>query len=41
VARIKEMTPATLAFWRVGILAAGLPLATIAVGLLVYTKRRD
>lgn len=41
VARIKEMAPATLAFWRVGILTAGLPLAVIAAGLMVYARRRD
>ena len=41
VARIGEMTPATLAFWRVGVLTAALPLATIAAGLMVWSKRRD
>jgi hypothetical protein len=41
VARIREMSPATLAFWRVGVLTAALPLAAIAAGLLVYSKRRD
>ncbi|HEX4124589.1 MAG TPA: hypothetical protein VHY37_07665, partial [Tepidisphaeraceae bacterium] len=41
VARIREMTPATLAFWRVGVLMALLPLAAIAAGLMVYARRRD
>ncbi len=41
VARIREMTPATLAFWRLGILTAGLPLAAIVAGLMVYSRRRD
>jgi hypothetical protein len=41
VARIREMTPATLAFWRVGVLTAALPLAAIAAGIMVYSKRRD
>ena len=41
VARIGEMTPATQAFWRVGVLTGLLPLMAIAAGLLVYAKRRD
>jgi hypothetical protein len=41
VARIKDMSPATQAFWRGGILTVGLPLAVIAAGLIVYMKRRD
>jgi hypothetical protein len=41
VARIREMTPATQAFWRLGILTAGLPLAAIVAGLMVYSRRRD
>jgi hypothetical protein len=41
VARIKDMSPAALAFWRGGILTAALPLAAIAAGLMVYVKRRD
>jgi hypothetical protein len=41
VARIKDMSPATQNFWRVGILLVGLPLAAIASGLMVYSKRRD
>lgn len=41
MARIREMSPATLAFWRVGVMTAGLPLAVVVAGLLVYVKRRD
>jgi hypothetical protein len=41
VARIREMSPASLAFWRVGILTLGLPLVVIASGLMVWSKRRD
>jgi hypothetical protein len=41
VARIREMTPATLAFWRLGVLTAALPLAVIFAGLMVYSRRRD
>ena len=41
VARIREMSPPTLAFWRLGILTAGLPLAAIIAGLMVYSRRRD
>jgi hypothetical protein len=41
VARIKEMSPATLGFWRVGIFTVGLPLAVLVAGLLVYSNRRD
>jgi hypothetical protein len=41
VARIKEMTPAALGFWRVGVFTVGLPLAVLFAGLLVYSNRRD
>jgi hypothetical protein len=41
VARVAEMSPAKLAFWRVGILTAGLPVAVVVAGLLVYARRRD
>ncbi len=41
VARIKDMSPATLGFWRFGIFTIGLPLAVIVAGLLVYSNRRD
>jgi hypothetical protein len=41
VARIKEMSPATLGFWRVGVFTVGLPLAVLFAGLLVYSNRRD
>jgi hypothetical protein len=41
VARIKEMPPATLGFWRVGVFTIGLPLAVLFAGLLVYSNRRD
>ncbi|MGD0462665.1 MAG: hypothetical protein ABSB74_09260 [Tepidisphaeraceae bacterium] len=41
VARIKEMSPATLGFWRIGVFTVGLPLAVILAGLLVYSNRRD
>ena len=41
MARIEEMSPAALAFWRVGIMTIGLPLAVIFAGLMVYANRRD
>jgi hypothetical protein len=41
VARIKEMSNASLAFWRIGVLTAGLPLLVVAAGLMVYVRRRD
>jgi len=41
VARVKEMSAAKLAFWRVGILTAGLPVAVVVAGILVYLHRRD
>jgi len=41
VARIREMPAATLAFWRLGVLTALLPLAAICAGLMVYARRRD
>jgi hypothetical protein len=41
VARIDEMSPKTLAFWRVGVLTAGLPAAVVVAGMLVYARRRD
>lgn len=41
VARIREMAPATLNIWRLGILTVALPLAVIMAGLMVYSKRRD
>ncbi|MDP9175349.1 MAG: Gldg family protein [Planctomycetota bacterium] len=40
-ARIRDMSPAALAFWRVGVLTVGLPFAVIVAGLLVYVRRRD
>jgi hypothetical protein len=41
VARIGEMSPAKLAFWRIGFLTAGLPVMVMFAGLLVYIRRRD
>jgi hypothetical protein len=41
VARIDAMSPQTLAFWRVGVLTAGLPAAVVVAGLIVYARRRD
>jgi hypothetical protein len=41
VARVKEMSARSLAFWRVGILTAGLPAAVVVAGILVWFKRRD
>jgi len=41
VARIEEMSQQRLAFWRIGVLTAGLPAAVIVAGLLVYVRRRD
>jgi hypothetical protein len=41
VARIGDMTPGKLRFWRLGVLTAGLPLAVIIAGLAVYVRRRD
>jgi hypothetical protein len=41
MARIEEMSAAALAFWRIGVLTAGLPLAVIVAGLMVYSRRRD
>jgi hypothetical protein len=41
VARIREMSPAALNFWRLGVMTAGLPALVVLGGLLVYTKRRD
>lgn len=41
VPRIREMTPAAVDFWKGGVLALGLPLATIVCGLFVYAKRHD
>jgi hypothetical protein len=41
VARISELSPAALGFWRLGVMTIGLPLAVIAAGLMVYSKRRD
>jgi hypothetical protein len=41
VARIKEMSPAALGFWRIGVFTVGLPLAVLFAGLLVYSNRRD
>jgi hypothetical protein len=41
VARIREMSPGALRFWRAGVLTAGLPLAVIVAGLMVYVRRRD
>jgi hypothetical protein len=41
VARIREMPPATLLFWRLGVLTIALPLLAILAGLMVYTRRRD
>ncbi len=41
VARIKEMSPAALGLWRIGVFTVGLPLAVIFAGLLVYSNRRD
>lgn len=39
MARIADVP--SLAFWRVGVLTAGLPGAVVVCGLLVYLKRRD
>jgi hypothetical protein len=41
VARVKNMSPGKLGFWRLGVLTAGLPLAVIFAGLMVYVRRRD
>lgn len=41
MARIEEMSPAALGFWRVGVMAVGMPLAVIFAGLMVYASRRD
>jgi hypothetical protein len=41
VARIKEISSAKLAFWRIGVLTIGLPLLVILSGLFVYSRRRD
>jgi hypothetical protein len=39
VARIADVP--SLAFWRVGVLTAGLPAAVVVCGLIVYLRRRD
>ncbi len=41
VARIGDMSNGQLRFWRLGVLTAGLPLAVIVAGLMVYVRRRD
>jgi hypothetical protein len=41
IARITDMSPASLAFWRVGVLTAGLPALVILAGILTYVRRRD
>ena len=41
MARIEDMSPAKLAFWKIGVLTAGLPGAVLLAGLAVYLKRRD
>jgi ABC-type uncharacterized transport system len=41
VGRIREMTPAALNFWRVGVLLIGMPLLVLAIGAGVYVQRRD
>ena len=41
VARIKDVTPTTLEFWRIGVLGVGLPLLVIFAGVVVYERRRD
>jgi hypothetical protein len=39
--RIKEMSQASQSFWRFGVLTAGMPLAVVFCGFLVYLRRRD
>jgi hypothetical protein len=41
VSRIKDMSSATLGFWRWGFLVVGLPLAVVVAGAMVYMGRRD
>ena len=41
VSRISDMSPATLNFWRVGVLLVLLPLAVLLCGVGVYFSRRD
>jgi hypothetical protein len=41
VPRIREMTTASLNFWRLGVLALGLPVLTVLGGIFVYARRHD
>jgi hypothetical protein len=41
VSRIADMSPATLSFWRIGVLLVLLPLAVLVCGIGVYFSRRD
>ena len=41
VSRIGPIAPATLSFWRVGVLLIGLPLIVVLAGVTVYINRRD
>ncbi|HEX2973717.1 MAG TPA: Gldg family protein [Tepidisphaeraceae bacterium] len=41
VSRIRDMTPATLQFWRVGVLLIALPSLVIIAGIVTYFARRD
>jgi len=41
VGRIKPLSNATLAFWRLGVLPIGLPLLVVIAGILVYVRRAD
>jgi hypothetical protein len=41
VSRIRSMSPASLAFWRIGVLLIGLPCLVLLAGAGVYFARRD
>jgi hypothetical protein len=41
VGRIEDLSHGAQAFWRVGVLLIGLPVAVILAGALVYVSRRD
>jgi len=41
VGRIKPLSNASLAFWRLGVLSIGLPLLVVIAGIFVYVRRAD
>jgi len=41
VSRVRQISPAALNFWRIGVILVALPLGVIATGVVVYMRRRD